>query len=214
MSSPNSTALRSSHSRCGGRGGCPGGGLSRSLSGSVGTRHSPRLGKRSAGVASVATTRQGRGAGAVSPMAMAYFTPAQTLTFSKVLATSQRHSVFSLSQSQSTSAARRKGDASLLTGNVATKKRGRSDTNNGSPQKGSAAKKKRGKSGAGHEAAGKRTASTDTGDDADYNDNEEGRGKGDAWDEAEYDDKDDVLPVTDCRVKGWHLKTGCVLRRR
>ncbi len=103
----------------------------------------------------------------------------------------------SLSQSQSTLAARRKGDAPPLTGNVATKKRGKLDTNNGSPQKGSAVKKKRGKSGAGHKAAGKRTASTDTGDDADYNNDEEGRGKGDAWDEAEYDDEDNVLPVTD-----------------
>ena len=104
----------------------------------------------------------------VSPMAMAYSTPARTLTFKKVLATSQGHSVSSLSQSQSTLAARRKGDARPLTGNVATnKKKGKLDTNDGSPQKGNAAKKKRGKSGAGHKAAGKRTASTDTGDDAD-----------------------------------------------
>ena len=89
---------------------------------------------------------------------------------------SQGHSVSSLSQSQSTLAARRKGDARPLAGNVATKKRGKLDTNDGSPQKGNAAKKKRGKSGAGHKAAGKRTASTDTGDDADSDDNEEGRG--------------------------------------
>ena len=89
MSLPNSLALRSTHSCRGGRGGRPGGGLGCSLSSSVGTRHSPRLSKRSAGVASAATTRQGRGAGAVSPMAMAYSAPAQTLTFSKVLATSQ-----------------------------------------------------------------------------------------------------------------------------
>jgi hypothetical protein len=81
----------------------------------------------------------------VSPMAMAYSTPSQTLTFSKVLVTSQGHSVSSLSQSQSTSAARRKGDAHPLAGSVATKKRGKSDTNDGSPQKGNAAKKKRGK---------------------------------------------------------------------
>ncbi len=103
----------------------------------------------------------------------------------------------SLSQSQSTLAARRKGDARPLTGNIATKKRGKLDTDNGSPQKGNAAKKKRGKSGAGHKAAGKRTASTDTGDDANYDDKEERRGKNDPKDEAEYDDKDDVLPVTD-----------------
>jgi hypothetical protein len=133
----------------------------------------------------------------VSPMAMAYSTPARTLTFSKVLATSQGHLVSSLSQSQSTLVASRKGDALPLVGNVATKKRGKSDTGDGSPQKGNAAKKKRGKSGARHKAAGKRTASTDAGDDDDCNDNEEGSGKVDAWDEAEYDDEDDVLLVTD-----------------
>jgi hypothetical protein len=133
----------------------------------------------------------------VSPMAMAYSTPARTLTFSKVLATSQGHSVSSLSQSQSTLAGRRKGDARPLAGNVATKKRGKSDTNDGSPQKGNAAKKKRCKSGAGHKAAGKRTASTETGDDANSDNNEEGRGEGDALDEAEYDDKNDALPATD-----------------
>jgi hypothetical protein len=114
MSSPNSSALHSTHSRRGGHGGHPGGCLGSILSGSVGTRHSPSLGKRSAGVASAATTRQGRGAGAVSPMAMAYSTPARSLTFSKVLATSQEHSVSSLSQSQSLSAARREGDAHPL----------------------------------------------------------------------------------------------------
>jgi hypothetical protein len=133
----------------------------------------------------------------VSSMAMAYSTPAWTLTFSKVLATSQGHSVSSRSQSQSTLAARRKGDARPLMGNVAPKKRGKLDTNNGSPQKGNTAKKKRGKSGARHKAAGKRTAGFDTGDDANSGDNEEERGKGDAWNEAEYDDEDDVLPVTD-----------------
>jgi hypothetical protein len=110
---------------------------------------------------------------------------------------SQGHSVSSLSQSQSTLAARRKGDARPLAGNVATKKRGKLDTNDGSPQKGNVAKRKRGKSGAGHKAAGKRTASTDARDDVDCNNNEEGSGKGDAWDEAEYDDEDNVLPVTD-----------------
>jgi hypothetical protein len=130
-------------------------------------------------------------------MAMAYSTPARTLTFSKVLATSQGHSVSSLSQSQSTSTARRKGGARPLAGNVATKKRGKSDTNDGSPQKGNAAKKKRGKSGARHKADGKRTASTDTGDDANSSNDEEGRGEGDALEEGEYDDEDDVLPVTD-----------------
>jgi hypothetical protein len=129
-------------------------------------------------------------------MAMAYSTPAQTLTFSKVLATSKGHSVSSLSQSQSTLAARREGDARPLMGNVATKKRGKSETDDGSPQKGNAAKKKRGKSDARHKAAGKRTASTDTGDDTGDDNKEEGRGRGDAWDEAEYDDEGNVLPVT------------------
>ncbi len=157
MSSPNSSALHTSHSHRGGRGGRTGGGLSRSLSGSVGTRHSPRLGKCSAGVVSAATTQQGRGAGTVSPMAMAYSTPARTLNFSMVLVTSQGHLVSSLSQSQSTLAARRKGDARPLTGNIAMKKRGKLDTNDGSSQKGNAAKKKRGKSGSGHKAARKRT---------------------------------------------------------
>jgi hypothetical protein len=107
-----------------------------------GTRHSPCLGKCSAGVASGTTTRQGRGAGMVSPMA--YSTPAWSLTFSKVVAMSQRHLVSSLSQSQSTLAARRKGDTRPLKGNVAKKKRSKSDTNDGSPQKGNAANKKRG----------------------------------------------------------------------
>ncbi len=88
-------------------------------------------------------------------------------------------------------------DARQLKGNVATTKRSKSDTNDGSPQKGNAAKKKRDKSGAGHKAAGKGTANTDTGDDAGDNNEEERRGKSDAWDEVEYDDEDDVLPVTD-----------------
>ncbi len=198
MSSPNSSALRSTHSRRGGRGGDPGGGLSCSPSSSVGTCHSPCLSECSAGVAaSAAITQQGRGAGAVSPTAMAYSTPAWTLTFSQVLATSQGHLVSSLSQSQSTSVARRKGDARPLAGNIATKRRGKSDTDDGSPQKGNAVKKKRGKSGAGHKAAGKRTASTDTGDDANSDNDEEERGEGDALEEAEYDDEGDFLPVTD-----------------
>ncbi len=111
---------------------------------------------------------------------MAYSTPARSLTFSNVLATSQGHLVSSLSQSQSTLAARRKGDARQLKGNVATKKRSKLDTNDGSPQKGNTAKKKRGKSGAGHKAARKGTANTDTGDVAIDNDKEERRGKSDA----------------------------------
>ncbi len=43
MSLPNSSALCSTHSRRSGHGGHPGGGLGRSLSGSVGTRHSSAL---------------------------------------------------------------------------------------------------------------------------------------------------------------------------
>ncbi len=121
---------------------------------------------------------------------MAYSTPAWSLTFSKVVAMSQGHSVSSLPQSQSMLAARRKGDARPLKGNIATKKRGKSDTHDGSPQKGNAAKKKRGKLGAGHKAAGKRNANTDTGDDAGDDNEEEGN-------ETEYDDEDNVLPVTD-----------------
>jgi hypothetical protein len=58
--------------------------------------------------------------------------------------------VSSLSQSQSTSAARRKGDSHPLKGNIAKKKRGKLDTNDGSPQKGNAAKKKRGKTNTGY----------------------------------------------------------------
>ncbi len=142
----------------------------------------------------------------VSPMA--YSTPAWSLTFSKVLATSQGHSVSSLSQLQSTLAARRKGDARQLKGNVATKKRSKLDTNDGSPQKGNAAKKKRGKSGAGHKAAGKGTANTDTRDDAGDDNKEERRGKSDAWDEAEYDDEDNVLPVMDAPFEVRQQKRG------
>ncbi len=111
---------------------------------------------------------------------MAYSTPAWSLTFRKVVAMSQGHLVSSLSQSQSTLAARRKGDAHPLKGNIATKKRSNSDTNDGSPQKGNTAKKKRGKSGTGHKAAGKRTANTNTKDDANYDDKEERMGKSDA----------------------------------
>jgi hypothetical protein len=157
--------------------------------------HSPRLGKRSAGIALGATTQQGRGAGAVSPVA--YSTPTRSLTFSKVVAMSQGHSLSSLSQSQSTLVARRKGDTRPLEGNVAKKKRSKSDTDGGSPQKVNAAKKKRGNVSTGYEAAGKRSANTLTKDDANYDDEEERRGKNDAWDEAEYDDEEDVLPVTD-----------------
>jgi hypothetical protein len=158
---------------------------------------------------------------------MAYSTPAWSLTFSNFVATSQGHSVSSLSQSQSTLDARRKGDSHPLKGNVANKKRGKSDTNNDSPQKGNAAKKKRGKLDTGYKAAEKRSANTDTKDDAKYDDKEdnlpnggvpfgmkqqgerrladfntatvvvERRGKKDTKDEAEYDDEEDVLPVTD-----------------
>jgi hypothetical protein len=53
--------------------------------------------------------------------------------FKKVVATSQGHKVSSLSQSQSTLAARRKGNTHPLKGNIAKKKRSKSDTNYGSP---------------------------------------------------------------------------------
>ncbi len=125
--------------------------------------------------------------------------------FSKVVATSQGHSVASLSQSQTALAARRKGDTHPLKGNIAKKKRSKLNTNDGSPQKGDAAKKKRGNLGTGYKAARKRGANTLTKDDANYKEEEERRGKNDAWDEAEYDDKEDVLPVTDAPfgVRQW-----------
>ncbi len=107
------------------------------------------------------------------------------------------------------------------------KKRDKSDTNDGSPQKSNNAKKKRDKSDTRYEAAGKRSTNTDTKDDAKYDDKEdvlpisgvpfgmkqqggrhladfntatvvvEKRGNNDTDDEAEYNDKEDVLPATD-----------------
>jgi hypothetical protein len=136
---------------------------------------------------------------------MAYSTPSRSLMFSKVVVMSQGHSVSSLSQPQSASTARRKGDTRPLKGNVAKKKRSKLDTNDGSPQKGNTAKKKRGNLGTGYEATGKRSANTLTEDDANYDDEEERKGKNDAWNEVEYDDKEDVLPVTDAPfgVRRW-----------
>jgi hypothetical protein len=93
--------------------------------------------------------------------------------FSNLVGTSQGHLVSSLSQSQSTSATRRKGDSRPLKGNVAKKKRGKLDTNNGSPQKSNAAKKKRSKLDTGYKAAEKRSANTDAKDDANYDDEED-----------------------------------------
>jgi hypothetical protein len=122
MSLPNSLALHATHSCQGSHGGRPGSGLSNSVS----TCHSPHLGQCSAGVlhvASGATTRQGRGAGKVSPMT--YSTPARSLTFSNFVTMSQGHSVSSLSQSQSTLATKRKGDSCPQKGNAA-KRRGAS----------------------------------------------------------------------------------------
>jgi hypothetical protein len=208
MSSPNTLALHAAHSHQGSRGGCPDGGLGISVS----TRRSPCLGQRSTGVLHVvlrATTQPGRGAGAVSPMA--YSTPAWSLMFSNFVETSQRNLVSSLSQSQSTLAAKRKGDSRPQKGNTAKKKRGKLDTDNGT----------------GYKAAEKRSAKTDTKDDTKDDDKEdvfsiggvlfgmkqqeerhlaefntatgvaERRGKIDIKDEAEYDDEEDVLPVTD-----------------
>ncbi len=59
--------------------------------------------------------------------------------------------------------------------------------------------------GTGYKAAGKRSTNTLSKDDAGYNKEEERRKKNDAWDEAEYDDKDKVLPVTDAPfgVRQW-----------
>jgi hypothetical protein len=59
-----------------------------------------------------------------------------------------------------------------LKGNIAKKKRGKSNTNDGSPQKGNVAKKKRGRLDTGYKAAEKRSANTDTQDDAKYDDKE------------------------------------------
>jgi hypothetical protein len=143
MSSPNSS-----------HGGCHGSGLGSS----VGTHHSPRLGQLSAGILHVAlgaTTWQGRGGGTVSPMA--YSTPACSLTFSNLIASSQGHSVSSLFQSQSTSAAKRKGGSRPQKGIAAKKKRGQLDTNDGAKYK--AAEKRRGK--------------IDTKDDAKHDDEED-----------------------------------------
>ncbi len=69
--------------------------------------------------------------------AMAYSAPARslTLTFSNFVATSQRHLVSSLSQLQSTLAAKRKGDSCPQKGNTAKKRRGKSDTDDGAKYK-------------------------------------------------------------------------------
>ncbi len=74
---------------------------------------------------------------------MAYSTPARSLTFSNFVATSQGHSVFSLSQSQSMLAAKRKGDSRPQKGNAAKKRRGKLDTKNGTKYE--AVEKRRGK---------------------------------------------------------------------
>jgi hypothetical protein len=94
---------------------------------------------------------------------MAYSTPAHSLMFISFIAMSQGHSVSSLSQPQSTLAAKRKGDAGQDKDNAAKKRRGKLDTKDGA--KSDAAKKRR----------------------------EKIRTK----DDAKYNDKDDVLPVTD-----------------
>jgi hypothetical protein len=75
------------------------------------------------------TTQQGRDGGAVSPMA--YSTPACSLTFNSFGATSHDimgHSVSSLSQLQSTSAAERKNTTAADKNNAAKKRRDKSDT--------------------------------------------------------------------------------------
>jgi hypothetical protein len=154
MSSPNSLSLRATHSRRGGCGGCHGGGLGSS----VGTYHSPCLGQCSAAVlhvASGATTRQKRGGGVVS--SMPYSTPACSLTFSNFVALFQGHLVSSLTQSQSTLKAKRKGNSRPQKGNAAKNRRDQPDTNDGTKYK--TAEKRRGK--------------IDTKDDIEYNDDKD-----------------------------------------
>ena len=127
MSLPNSLALHANHSHRGSCGVCHGGGLGSSVI----TCHYPCPEQLSAcvlHVASGATTQQGRGGGTVS--SMAYSTPARSLLFNSFIATSQGHSVSSLSPSQSTLAAKRKGDTRPRKGNAAKKRRGESNTNN------------------------------------------------------------------------------------
>jgi hypothetical protein len=77
----------------------------------------------------------------ISPMA--YSTAACSLTFSSFIASSQGHLVSSLSQSQSTWAAKRKGNSCPQKGNAAKKRRGKLDTNDGTKYK--AAVKSRGR---------------------------------------------------------------------
>ncbi len=91
----------------------------------------------------------------ISPMA--YSTPACSLTFSNFVASSQGHLVSSLSQSQSTWAAKRKGDSCPQKSSSAKKRRGKLDTNNGTKYK----------------AAAKSRGRIDTEDDAKYNDEED-----------------------------------------
>ncbi len=90
----------------------------------------------------------------VSPMA--YSTPACSLTFSSFVAMSQGHSVSSLSQSQSTLAAKRKNNIGPDKDNAAKKRRGKLDT----------------KDDAKYNAAKKRRDKIDTKDDAKYDDKE------------------------------------------
>ncbi len=94
----------------------------------------------------------------VSPMA--YSTPAHSLMFSTVIALYQGHQghlVSSLSQSQSTLAAKRKSNTCPQKDNAAKKRRGKSDTNNGAK----------------YNAAEKESDKIDTKDDAKYHDKED-----------------------------------------
>jgi hypothetical protein len=85
---------------------------------------------------------------------MAYSTSARSLTFSTFVASSKGHSVSSLSQLQSTLAAKRKGDSRPQKGNAAKKRKGKIDTNDGTK----------------YDAAEKRSDKIDTKDDAKYDD--------------------------------------------
>jgi hypothetical protein len=88
---------------------------------------------------------------------MAYSTPACSLKFSNFVALSQGYLVSSLSQLQSTLAAKRKGDTRPQKGNAAKKRRGKSDTNDGTK----------------YNAVEKRSDKIDTKDDAKYDDKED-----------------------------------------
>jgi hypothetical protein len=154
MSLPNSSTLCAFHSHRGSRGGCHGDGLGSS----VGKRHSPRLGATlcwhfTCCVGGNYSTGEGWWHGIPHGIYHTCLLP----DVRNFVALSQGHSVFFLSQSQSTLAANRKGNSRPQKGIAAKKRRGQSDTNDGTKYK--AVEKRRGK--------------IDTKDDAKYNDEED-----------------------------------------